>query len=107
LFFRTNGCQIQLPPLRERDDDVLELANHFLAMLEPGHAALPAETVKYLKSRPWPGNVRELRHALEHACIVARGGVLSPEHFPPPPAHPQAPHPPAPAPPPPPPPAPA
>jgi two-component system nitrogen regulation response regulator GlnG len=89
LFFRLNGFQIQLPPLRERNDDVLELANHFLAMLEPGHPALPEETIKYLKSRPWPGNVRELRHALEHATIVARGGPLLPEHFPPPAAQPQ------------------
>ena len=43
-----------------------------------------------MKSRPWPGNVRELRHALEHACIVARGGPLLPEHFPPPAAQPLA-----------------
>jgi two-component system nitrogen regulation response regulator GlnG len=84
LFFRLNGFQIQLPPLRERGDDVIELANYFLAMLEPGQPALPEQTIKYLKSRPWPGNVRELRHALEHACIVARGGPLLPEHFPPP-----------------------
>src|SRR5262249_25779242 len=90
LFFRLNGFQIQLPPLRERGDDVLELAKHFLAMLEPGHAALPDETVKYLKSRPWRGNVPGLRNALAHATIVARGGVLLPEHFPPPAAQPQA-----------------
>src|SRR5262249_44076846 len=90
LFFRLNGFQIQLPPLRERGDDVIELADHFLTLIEPGHASLPEETIKVLKSRSWPGNVRELRHALEHACIVARGGALLPGHFPPPAAQPLA-----------------
>jgi two-component system nitrogen regulation response regulator GlnG len=82
LFFRLNGFQIQLPPLRERGDDILELARHFLKNFEPSAAPLPAATVAYLKSRSWPGNVRELRHALEHASIVARGGLLLAEHFP-------------------------
>jgi two-component system nitrogen regulation response regulator GlnG len=84
LYFRLNGFQIQLPPLRERGDDILDLAEHFIRRMEPRSWPLPAQTVDLLKSRPWPGNVRELRHALEHACIVARGGPLLPEHFPPP-----------------------
>jgi two-component system nitrogen regulation response regulator GlnG len=82
LFFRLNGFQIQLPPLRERGEDVAELAEHFLKTFEPSAVPLSAATNAYLKSRSWPGNVRELRHALEHASIVARGGPLLPEHFP-------------------------
>jgi two-component system, NtrC family, nitrogen regulation response regulator GlnG len=89
LYFRLNGFQIHLPPLRERGDDMIELSEHFVRLLEPRLLPLPAETTQFLKSRSWPGNVRELRHALEHAAIVARDGPLLPGHFPPPAAQPQ------------------
>ncbi len=82
LFFRLNVFQIHLPPLRERTEDIVSLAEHFLHRFAPGSLPLPPETVKYLCSLPWLGNVRELRNALEHAAIVARGGPLLPEHFP-------------------------
>ncbi len=84
LFFRLNVYPIHLPPLRDRVDDVLLLAEHFLRRFGVNNplAVLPADTVSFLKSRPWPGNVRELRNALEHAAIEARGGPLRPEHFP-------------------------
>lgn len=84
LFFRLNGFQIHLPPLRERGDDVFELAEHFLRSIEPRALPLTPQTKQHLKSRAWPGNVRELRHALEHAAILARGGPIMPEHIPPP-----------------------
>ena len=89
LYFRLNGFQIHLPPLRERGDDVLDLATHFVRLLEPALLPLSQEMAEFLKSRPWPGNVRELRHALEYAVIVARGSPLTPAHFPPPAALPQ------------------
>jgi two-component system nitrogen regulation response regulator GlnG len=82
LFFRLNVFQVHLPPLRERRDDLLPLADHFLRRFEPKSLPLLPETVKYLLAQPWLGNVRELRNALEHAVIVARGGPLLPEHFP-------------------------
>ncbi len=82
LFFRLNVFRIHLPPLRERREDVVPLAEHFLRRLGPSALPLPARTAQYLASQPWPGNVRELRNALEHAVIVARGGPLLPEHFP-------------------------
>ncbi len=82
LFFRLNVFQIHLPPLRERRDDVVPLAEHFLRRLEPRLLPLPAATAAFLTAQPWLGNVRELRNALEHAVIVARGGPLRPEHFP-------------------------
>jgi two-component system nitrogen regulation response regulator GlnG len=83
LFFRLNVFHIHLPPLRERPEDVEPLAEHFLRRFEPRALPLPAQTLRHLRSLPWPGNVRELRNALEHAAIVARGGPLRPEHFPP------------------------
>lgn len=84
LFFRLNVYPIHLPPLRDRVDDVLLLAEHFLRRFGATNplAVMPADTIAFLKSRPWPGNVRELRNALEHAAIEARGGPLRPEHFP-------------------------
>jgi two-component system nitrogen regulation response regulator GlnG len=82
LYFRLNVFQIALPPLRERPEDIEPLAEHFLRRFEPRALPLLPETVRFLQSLPWFGNVRELRNALEHAAIVARGGPLSPEHFP-------------------------
>jgi two-component system nitrogen regulation response regulator GlnG len=84
LFFRLNVYPIHLPPLRDRVDDIPLLADHFLRKFGVANpaAALPADTLAFLKARPWPGNVRELRNALEHAAIEARGGPLRPEHFP-------------------------
>jgi two-component system nitrogen regulation response regulator GlnG len=82
LFFRLNVFQIHLPALRERGDDILLLAEHFLRRFEPSALPLPPQTARHLQSFPWFGNVRELRNALEHAAIVARGGPLLPEHFP-------------------------
>ncbi len=82
LFFRLNVFQVNLPPLRERVEDVEPLAEHFLRRIEPRALPLPPETLRLLQSLPWPGNVRELRNALEYAAIVARGGPLLPEHIP-------------------------
>lgn len=82
LYFRLNVFGIHLPTLRERVEDIVPLAEHFLRHLEPAALPLLPETVAFLTAQPWPGNVRELRHALEHAAIVAHGGPLRPEHFP-------------------------
>jgi two-component system nitrogen regulation response regulator GlnG len=82
LFFRLNVFQIHLPPLRERPEDIVPLAEHFLRRIEPGALPLLPDTGRFLNAQPWPGNVRELRNALEHAVIVARGGPLLPEHLP-------------------------
>jgi two-component system nitrogen regulation response regulator GlnG len=85
LYFRLASFQIDLPPLRQRDGDVLLLAEHFLRLL--GDEPLPRISTaaeQELRHRRWHGNVRELRNAMEHALILARGGVIEPEHFPPP-----------------------
>ena len=82
LFFRLNVFQIHLPALRERREDILPLAAHFLRRFEPRALPLLPQTEAFVTSLPWLGNVRELRNALEHAVIVARGGPLLPEHFP-------------------------
>ena len=83
LYFRLNVFEIHLPALRDRPEDIPILADHFLRSFG-ARAGFTEATASYLRSRVWPGNVRELRNALEHAAIVARGGPLLPEQFPPP-----------------------
>jgi DNA-binding NtrC family response regulator len=82
LFFRLNVIPVHLLPLRERREDVLPLARHFLAC----HAAeagrqlgLTPETEQALLAHPWPGNVRELENAIERGVVLARGDVITPE----------------------------
>lgn len=88
LYFRLCSFQLALPPLRERVDDIEDLAEHFLRQIAAGseerRARLSTAALAELKRRPWCGNVRELRNALEHASTLARGGVIGPEHLPPP-----------------------
>ena len=75
LFFRINVFPIELPPLRERGDDVILLARHFLKRLEGNLAGteLTSGALRVLKEYTWPGNVRELSNAIERAMILARG----------------------------------
>jgi len=88
LYFRLITFEIEIPPLRERLQDIPELVEHFLDLLGADggtpRARVSAEAMAELKRRPWHGNVRELRNALEHAMILARGGTIAPEHLPPP-----------------------
>jgi two-component system nitrogen regulation response regulator GlnG len=88
LYFRLRAFQIDLPPLRARREDIPELAEHFLDRLCQTPAAprpqVSPEALAELERRPWHGNVRELRNAMEHAVILARGGILTPDHLPPP-----------------------
>ena len=86
LYFRLGVFPIHVPPLRDRLDDVPELARHFLRLVDPRRGenhVLRDELILELIARPWRGNVRELRNAIERAAIVARGGPLLPEHLPP------------------------
>lgn len=88
LYFRLGVFQIHLPPLRDRSEDVLPLAAHFLRLVRPSHDGAPWQLSDgaraELCSRAWAGNIRELRNVVEHAAIVARGAEIRPEHFPPP-----------------------
>ena len=87
LYYRLNVFHLDLPPLRERGEDRLLLAQHFIT--EFAHregkpvAGLDNEARVAIMRYDWPGNVRELRNAIERAVIVARGPVLGPETLPP------------------------
>lgn len=84
LYFRLCTFEIDVPPLRERPEDISLLARHFASQFGSESAALAEETIAELQRRPWYGNVRELRNAIEHAMVLARRGVVMPEHLPPP-----------------------
>ena len=82
LYFRLNVIPIHLVPLRDRRDDVLPLARHFLTRhaTEAGRRlALAPEAEEALHAHPWPGNVRELENAIERAVVLARGPAITPE----------------------------
>ena len=85
LYFRLAAFHIELPPLRERRDDIPDLVQHFVARIRGDsagdHPVVSHEALAELQRRPWFGNVRELRNVVEHALIVARGGAILPEHL--------------------------
>jgi len=86
LYYRLNVFQIRMPPLRERHEDILKLAPHFIRTLNPlvGRQIrkISAEALRLLQSYHWPGNVRELRNVIERSMILARGTELKTEHLP-------------------------
>ncbi len=82
LFYRLNVVELSVPPLRERREDILPLANHFIAELTQGRARLSASVAECLERYAWPGNVRELRNAMERAALLSRGELILPEHLP-------------------------
>ena len=84
LFYRLNVVPVTLPALRERGEDVPFLVDHFLTKYagELGERALSAEALDRLSGYGWPGNVRELENVVQHAMVMATGGVILPEHLP-------------------------
>ena len=86
LMYRINTFEISIPALRERLDDIPELAQHLLKRFRP--AAKPIEqqltddAITALKSHVWPGNVRELANVIEHATILCDAGPIGADHLP-------------------------
>jgi DNA-binding NtrC family response regulator len=82
LFFRLAVFPVEIPPLRERGEDVVLLARHFAAQLgkemRGREATLSDKSINALCGHTWPGNVRELENAIERACILADSTVLEP-----------------------------
>ena len=85
LLFRLNTVEIDLPPLRDRREDILPLADHFIALYARKYGKpareLSADVARALQAYDWPGNVRALRHACEHAVILADGDAFASEDF--------------------------
>ncbi|MBP0624368.1 sigma-54 interaction domain-containing protein [Cupriavidus consociatus] len=85
LFYRISAVTLRLPPLRERLEDIPELADSFLEAFSIRHGvpkkSISASTIRFLQTRSWPGNVRQLQHAIDRAAIFCDGPVLSIRDF--------------------------
>lgn len=85
LLFRLNTVELELPPLRDRKDDILPIAEHYLSYYARKYhkdtPSLSEAARQAVLQSDWPGNIRGLRHAVERAVILADGGVLMPADF--------------------------
>ncbi len=82
LFYRLNVIEVAVPPLRERPEDILPMASHFIGLYSRQRPRFSASVSAALLHYRWPGNVRELRNAMERAALLSRGEVVLPEHLP-------------------------
>jgi two-component system NtrC family response regulator len=86
LYYRLNVVTIELPPLRERVDDIPLLVDHFIRRLRDRklpEKSVSRETLSRLARYDWPGNVRELEHVIEQVVVTTHGPVIEPENLPP------------------------
>ncbi len=86
LYYRINVISLFLPPLRERGEDVVLLAKHFLCKRieeeKRAHQEFTKEALELICRYPWPGNVRELQNVVEQAMLWSQGAAIVPEHLP-------------------------
>jgi len=86
LLYRLKVFTINIPPLRDRSEDLPILVEQFISEVKSHYklniSGIHPTTLKLLKSYRWPGNVRELKHVLERACVLARRGRILPSHLP-------------------------
>jgi two-component system response regulator GlrR len=87
LYYRLRVCMVQVPPLRERPEDIAPITTHYLSLIAAREKRtgyrITQGALERLLSQPWPGNVRELVNALERAWLLAKNGVITEEHIPP------------------------
>ncbi len=80
LYFRLRVVDVEVPPLREREDDVILLANYFLQeygrLFKKQFSGFSEQALEKLRGQRWPGNVRELQHLVERAAVLCQGGVV-------------------------------
>lgn len=85
LLYRVNTVEIHIPPLRDREEDIPILMEHFIDIYCKKYRKplkhIPSATIKKLQKYKWPGNVRELHHAIERAVIMSESSTLSPDDF--------------------------
>ncbi|MBN1865207.1 MAG: sigma-54-dependent Fis family transcriptional regulator, partial [Victivallales bacterium] len=83
LYYRLNVVAFELPPLRERQEDIIPMAHFFLSRHSGRQKRFSQATSQLLQSYPWLGNARELANAVERASIVSNTDIILPEHLPP------------------------
>ena len=77
LFYRLNVMNIFLPPLRERENDIISLGRHYLNLYSNSKKQFDSSAINFLKSHPWPGNVRELENLLKRASVLTSDTIIS------------------------------
>ncbi|MFC1880567.1 sigma-54-dependent transcriptional regulator [Thermodesulfobacteriota bacterium] len=86
LYYRLNIFPVEIPPLRERIEDIPQIVEVFFKKLKQRHEkniqTLHPQVMQAFKNYPWPGNIRELENLMERACILETTDVLTPESFP-------------------------
>ncbi len=82
LFYRLNVVELNVPPLRERPEDILPLAAAFIERFTHGKSRFNSTVGECLTRYSWPGNVRELHNAMERAALLSGGELILPEHLP-------------------------
>jgi len=86
LYYRLNGVELLLPPLRERKEDIPELVQNFIVTCNQQYGrnvrGVQPEALVRLVAHSWPGNIRELRHAVERGVIVASGDMIDVQDLP-------------------------
>lgn len=85
LYYRLNVIELEIPPLRERQDDIVPLAHYFLNMYDKKYSTshyFSQDSLDTLISYSWPGNVRELQHVIERLVITVKESKILPKHFP-------------------------
>jgi len=85
LYYRLSVVPVQIPPLRERTEDIPDLLNYFIGKFneENGYAVEEAseEAIAMLQKQTWPGNIRQLENAIERAMVFCKSGILTPQFF--------------------------
>ncbi len=85
IYFRINVVKIEVPPLRERPDDIIPLVEHFMAHYNykfgKEFITISSEVKEILLKYIWPGNIRELRNTIERIILLEEGDTLLPEHL--------------------------
>jgi DNA-binding NtrC family response regulator len=85
LYYRLNVFSLQIPPLRDRTEDIPLIVDHFIrhsAIVPKRRSRVSGEAMAALQRYPWPGNARELENVIERALILCDSGTISPEHLP-------------------------
>ena len=86
VYYRLQGAEVQVPPLRERSDDVPLLVEHLLGVAAAGDEPkkVSVDTLERLRNYPWPGNVRELENEVRRMALLCGGSIIGPEYLSPP-----------------------
>jgi two-component system response regulator AtoC len=81
LYYRLKIITIDIPPLRERKEDISELVQHFLEQRSSSKGLITEQALEKLKNYPWPGNIRELENTIQRALILSKGTVITDAHI--------------------------